>query len=76
VKLALSAVSSSRHFMLDTVLEKRSQMTGYWLVMSYFARVLANLKLFPEILLLVKVIAIVIILQVNISINNVSTNEH
>jgi len=38
--------------MLDTVLEKRSQMTGYWLVMSYFARVLANLKLFPEILLL------------------------
>jgi len=42
--------------MLDTVLEKRSQMTGYWLVMSYFACVLANLKLFLEILLLVKVI--------------------
>jgi len=41
--------------------------------MSYLARVLANLKLFPEILLLVKVIAIVIILQINISINNVST---
>jgi len=69
-----NAIFSSCHFILNTVLEKRSQMTGYWLVTSsYFACVLANLKLFPEILLLVKVIAIVIILQVNISINNVST---
>jgi len=31
-------------------------MTGYWLVTLYFARVLANLKLFLEILLLTKVI--------------------
>jgi len=54
--VSFSAVSSSRHFMLATVLEKRSQMTGYWLVTSYFARMLANLKLFLEILLLVKVI--------------------
>jgi len=37
------SASNSRHFMLDTVLEKRSQMTGYWLVTSYFVHVLANL---------------------------------
>jgi len=46
--------------MLDTVLERRSQMTGYWLMTLYFAHVLTNLKLFLEILLLIKVIANVI----------------
>jgi len=45
---------------MDIEREKRSQMTGYWLMTSYFARVLTNVKLFLEILLLVKVIANVI----------------